>query len=91
MSFDQRFGERVRDLRLAAGRTQEDVAAHMGVAVSTISRLERGVVGVNSSRLPALATALGVSVEVLFEGVAEMPPVRRVALGDDQTHESLGM
>lgn len=85
MTFDGRFGERVRDLRLAAGRTQEDVAATMGVAVSTISRLERGVVGVNSSRLPALAEALGVPVEALFEGVAETLPVRRVAHGGDRS------
>ncbi|MCT2997298.1 helix-turn-helix domain-containing protein [Propionibacterium freudenreichii] len=40
MNFDLAFGARVRDLREAASLTQEQVAERMGVAVSTVSRLD---------------------------------------------------
>lgn len=74
MNFDLAFGARVRDLREAASLTQEQVAERMGVAVSTVSRLERGVSGINTSRLPALATSLGVSISSLFSHLTEDEP-----------------
>lgn len=74
MRFDQELGERVRALREDAGLTQEAVAEAMGVAVSTVSRLERGVSGINTRRLPALARALSVDVEDLFTGYSGIIP-----------------
>lgn len=74
MTFDRDSGARVRTLREAAGLTQEQVAESMGVAVSTVSRLERGASGINTSRLPALAASLGVSVSNLFSALAEDEP-----------------
>lgn len=75
MGFDEEFGEGVRHLREVAGRTQEQVAESMGVAVSTVSRLERGVSGINTSRLPALARALGVTVTDLFQPQGDLPAI----------------
>lgn len=81
MNFDQQLGTRIRALRTASGVTQEQVAESMGVAVSTVSRLERGVSGINTRRLPSLANALGVTVADIFETecthrakVSEFPP-----------------
>lgn len=63
--FDRQFGARVRDLRGDA-ITQEQVAYLGGFSVSTVSKIERGLLGVNTRRLPDLARALGVSVAELF-------------------------
>lgn len=64
--FPAEFGERVRFLRRARDLTQQDLAESMGVDISTISRLERGVQPVSVYRLPALARALGVEIPDLF-------------------------
>ncbi len=64
---------RLRDLRLAAGMTQETLARAVGTRVATISVLEN-----NKSRritldmLDRLATALGVEVGAMF-GYGDTP------------------
>ena len=65
-AFDKQFGARVRDLR-GDKITQEQVAYAGGFSVSTVSKIERGLLGVNTRRLSALASALGVSVADLFD------------------------
>jgi transcriptional regulator with XRE-family HTH domain len=54
----QRFGERVRELRKAKGWTQEDLAGHSGLAVVQISRIERGVREVRLTTILRLLKAL---------------------------------
>lgn len=61
------FGERFRELRRLKGLTQEDVANRTGLAVSTISRLERGAFTIGVNKLPLLADALGVPVRNLYK------------------------
>lgn len=62
----QALGERVRELRRAAGLTQIDVATAVGMSRATIIRVEAGDHDIAASRLPALAVALGVDVGALF-------------------------
>lgn len=66
--FKKAFGVRLQQLRRDAGVPQESVAHLAGMSVSTLSRLELGKIpGINTSRLPSLALALGVRVEDLFK------------------------
>ncbi len=66
-------GTRIAEARTAAGRTQEDVANHLGVTVSSIEKWERGDESPRSSRLPALAGILGVSMSWLIIGHGDEP------------------
>ncbi len=58
---------RIRELREARGWSQEKLAAEAEVSFFTISRLENGHHRPNRSTAKAIANALGVHVEELFE------------------------
>ena len=57
---------KVKELREARGISQEHLAYKAGVAVKTISRLERSG-RANSETLRSVAAALGVGLDDLFE------------------------
>jgi transcriptional regulator with XRE-family HTH domain len=62
---------RIREARVSAGLSQEDLAYAMRtlgyrVSVSTISRWERGRNAVRADMLPALAEATGKNVEFFY-------------------------
>ena len=61
-----KLGARVRYLRESAGLTQAHVAEACGVAVQTISRVERGVKAPSLEVVAGLASALGVHPAALF-------------------------
>ena len=68
-----RLAERVKKLRLESGLTQADLAAHAGITVETVARLERVVRGRPSANanpsldtLIRLSIALGVEVSELL-------------------------
>lgn len=61
------FGERVRELRQAAGMSQEGLADASGLHRTYISSLERGQRNVSLDNIHALARALGVSPSALLE------------------------
>ena len=39
---DDRFGKKIQEFREKAGKSQEELAAHVGVSVTSISNIERG-------------------------------------------------
>lgn len=57
----------IREWRKLRRKTQEQLAADIGVATASISQLETGKQGFSDSTLYALADALGTSVGALFE------------------------
>lgn len=57
---------RLRQLRKAAGLTQEQLAARAGISRSHLAEIETGAQPANTRRLAALAKALEVQVEDLF-------------------------
>ncbi|MDM4765531.1 helix-turn-helix transcriptional regulator [Pelomonas sp. SE-A7] len=61
-----RFGERVRELRLAAGYKQDEFAEKCGFARSYMSRIETGGANPSLDAIETLATALEVKVPELF-------------------------
>lgn len=65
-SLRQRFGERVRELRTAAGYSQEAFADHCGYARTYMSRVERGAGNPSLDAIEAFAVALKVPVQDLF-------------------------
>ena len=62
----QKFGNRVKDLRLASGISQEAFADKCGFARSYMSRIERGGANPSLDAVQALADALRVRVVDLF-------------------------
>ncbi|PAU86814.1 transcriptional regulator [Pseudomonas sp. WN033] len=65
----QQFGHRVRQLRLAAGFTQEAFADKCGFARTYMSRIETGGANPSLVALNVIASALNVSLSDLFSGL----------------------
>lgn len=66
-SVQFKFGMRVRQLRLAAGLTQEDLAHRCGLFRTYMSRIETGRANPTLTMVDALATSLKVPIAALFE------------------------
>lgn len=58
-----RLGQHIRDLRLATGHTQADIARLAGLAESTVGAVEAGRSNPSLPTIVALAHALGVSID----------------------------
>jgi transcriptional regulator with XRE-family HTH domain len=72
------FGRRLRELREAAGLTQQALAERVGVKWETISRWERGDREPNWSNILGLAQALGVDCTAFTQPPAtEQPEPKR--------------
>jgi transcriptional regulator with XRE-family HTH domain len=65
----QRFGQNVREARLARGWTQEDLSSASGLAVVQVSRVERGVREIRLTTLLRLLTALELRPDELLAGL----------------------
>lgn len=79
--FPQRaFGERVRELRLASGLTQDDLAERCGLFRTYLSRIETGRANPTLTMIHALASSLGVPVVALFGAPAAPVPTKRPAV-----------
>lgn len=63
----QKFGIRVKELRLASGMSQEAFADKCGFARSYMSRIERGGANPSLDAIDTLAGGLRVTVSELFE------------------------
>ncbi len=66
LSLSQRFGIRVRELRLAAGYTQEAFADRCGFFRTYLSRVETGRANPTLNAIAVIADTLDVSVTELF-------------------------
>lgn len=62
----EKFGQRVRSLRIEGGLTQEQLAERAGISVDFLSLIERGRNSPSFENLDELAGALEVSVAELF-------------------------
>ena len=60
------FGNKLREARLAKGLTQELLANELGVEISQISRIERGVINTSITTLYCISKILNVSISELF-------------------------
>jgi len=64
-----RFGETLRERRLALGLSQEEFADRCGLDRTYISGIERGRRNVGLRNLHLIATALDLTVSQFLEGV----------------------
>lgn len=62
MDISTKFGKRVRTIRLKKRMSQGDIARKLGVSVSYISQIERGIENLSLKSIEKLAKAIGVSV-----------------------------
>lgn len=69
------IGEKIKDLRLLKGYSQEGLANHSGVSIRTIQRIEKGEVVPRGQTLQLLCEVLDVSIEELSFRVASEQPV----------------
>lgn len=82
------YANRIRDIRLARGLTQEELAALLGeeTSIATVSRLESGRMTLTLPWMKRLSTALGVSThEIISEpgsGLRMVPLIGDISAGD---------
>jgi len=65
-SVEKRFGERVRQLRLAKGLSQEELAFRSSVHRTYLGGIERGKRNPSLKNIAAIAKALDVTLSELF-------------------------
>jgi transcriptional regulator with XRE-family HTH domain len=65
-SHREAFGSRLRELRIARGLSQEDLAHEAGLDRSYVGGVERGQRNVSLDNIHKLAEALGVDISNLF-------------------------
>lgn len=80
MTLLEHIAEKIRELRQAAGLSQEDLAKRMRVATNTVSRWETGTYKPGIEELDALARALGTSILAFFPAATEERNQRVAAL-----------
>lgn len=71
------FGERLAQLRKAAGYTQVELAAELGVSQRMVAYYESPQATPPAHLLPQIATALGVSIDALYGRVAKRRLVKQ--------------
>lgn len=67
------FGQRLRDLRIARGLTQEELGAEIGTSRSHIAGMETAADPPGRETLHALATFFAVSMDFLQAGITHAP------------------
>lgn len=65
------FGRRLRELRRSRGWTLAQLAERSGLAISTISKAERGVMALTYDRMLQLARGIGVDMAEFFSNEGE--------------------
>jgi len=60
------FGQNLQNLRKSKGFTQEELANDLGVEISRISRIERGLISTSAYSAYRIAGALQIEVSELF-------------------------
>ncbi|NBW06952.1 MAG: helix-turn-helix domain-containing protein [Caulobacteraceae bacterium] len=70
---DVEIGKRITSLRLAQGRTQQDLARDIGVSFQQVQKYETGSNRVSGSRLYRIAAFLNAAPAEFFPDVGELP------------------
>ena len=87
------IGNKIKQLRLLAGMTQEQLAAKLGISAQSVSKWETAVTMPDITLLPALAGELGVTIDDLFDLTTEQKLhriERRMDIEEDFTTQAFG-
>ncbi|WP_051605462.1 helix-turn-helix domain-containing protein [Sediminibacter sp. Hel_I_10] len=60
------FGQNLRRLRKSKGFTQADLANDIGIEISQISRIERGVINTSILTIKQISSVLDVDINMFF-------------------------
>ena len=60
------LGDRIKELRQCAGKTQDALAVELGVTAQAVSRWEKGICFPDMELIPSIANYFGVSVDMLL-------------------------
>ena len=74
--IDKIFGKILRDYRVKAGFTQEELAEKIGISLKYISRIENGNNGVKTQTLIKYMNILGISPNTLYGTFLSNPEVK---------------
>lgn len=64
-------GKRIRQYRLAIGKTQEELAEKAGISANYLSNLETGQAAGRLAKYYSVAQALGVTIDMLVDSTSE--------------------
>ena len=67
IKFLEKFGKRLKQIRLSKGFTQAELANDLGIEISQVSRIERGIINTSIGNINAIANVLGVELRELFD------------------------
>ena len=73
-SLREKFGQRLRVIRLARKLSQEQFAELLGVSVDFLSLIERGINAPSFENLDAFSAQLKIPVSVLFDFESTLDP-----------------
>jgi transcriptional regulator with XRE-family HTH domain len=73
--IDRFLGHRIKQLRLGAGLTQQQIARQLGVSSQQVHKYEKGISRFSASRLLAIARIFDVAVGDLFDGYRSGAPL----------------
>jgi len=65
-TIEKKFGERIRELRLAIGLSQEELAFRSGMHRTYLGGIERGERNPSLKNIASIAKALGLTLSKLF-------------------------
>ncbi|MGF1645970.1 MAG: helix-turn-helix domain-containing protein [Kineosporiaceae bacterium] len=88
MGSSTELGDRIREARTAMGRTQDEIAAALGVDRSAVARIEVGERKVSALELDALGRALGLPLVHFLSRPPAAITSRRRQLAEDTTSTS---
>ena len=71
-----RIGQRIAKLRKLAGMSQEQLAFRAGLQRTHVSRIEAGKYAVTLETIQAIAEALGMTVDIVDERLADLAPIK---------------
>jgi transcriptional regulator with XRE-family HTH domain len=73
-SLRERFGQRLRVIRLARKLSQEQFAELLGISVDFLSLIERGINAPSFENLDAFSAQLKIPIVVLFDFESMLDP-----------------
>ena len=71
------IGNKIKQLRIKAGLTQEQLAANLGISAQSVSKWETAVTMPDISLLPLLSSVLGVTIDEIFDLTADQKMQRK--------------
>lgn len=64
--IDKDFGQTIKEYRVKAGLTQEQLSEELGISLKYISRLENGYGGIKTQTLIKCMNILGIEPNIIF-------------------------